>query len=360
MVRVLVQSLKILTIAATAILLAAGSLAAFDRALDRARPADAGTPVEITVGEDDTTDQVADRLAEAGLIRSKLLFQGQLRVTGGVLKPGSYTLRKGMTVQQIIDRITGAEIAADNGDERGEEEARTFKVTVPEGWRLEQIAEEYEKQGGEGGFEAFMKAAEDLDVSAYDFLADRPDDASLEGYLFPDTYDFRSDNPTYNIQLMLDNFNKKVTPDMRDRAKEMGLSLHQVLTLASLVEKEAQVPEERPIIADVYLDRWVEGWKLDADPTVQYALGRPGDWWPKLSGDDLFADSPYNTYQIEGLPPAPICNPGLASIQAVLTPAETNYKYFVAIGDTGEHAFAETKEEHDANVAQYQSGDAGG
>jgi UPF0755 protein len=154
---------------------------------------------------------------------------------------------------------------------------------------------------------------------------------------------------------MLQTFGETYTPEMRARTEQMGLTMHQVLTLASLVEKEAQVPAERPIIADVYLSRLEEGWRLDADPTVQYAIGyRDGRWWPELTGEDLFLDSPYNTYQVDGLPPGPIANPGYASIMAVLEPAETDFMYFVAKHDgTGEHAFAATKEEQDANVELY-------
>ena len=147
---------------------------------------------------------------------------------------------------------------------------------------------------------------------------------------------------------MLTNFGNKYTPEMRQRTQQMGLTIQDVVTLASLVEREAQIPEERPTIADVYLSRWEQGWRLDADPTVQYVLGTPDDWWPKLSGEDLFYDSPYNTYQKDGLPPGPIANPGFASIQAVLFPDDTPYMYFVAKGESGEHAFAVTAEEQAA------------
>jgi UPF0755 protein len=140
---------------------------------------------------------------------------------------------------------------------------------------------------------------------------------------------------------------------MRVLAAEQGMTIQDVVIFASLVEREAVLPSERPIIADVYLSRREQGWRLDADPTVQYVLGTRGDWWPTLSGEDLFAESPYNMYQNDGIPPAPICNPGLASLQAVLRPEDTEYMYFVAKGDTGEHAFAVTYEEQQANVDAY-------
>ena len=359
MLRAIVQTLKILTIAAAAILVVAGGVRVFAYAVDRSTAEDVGEPVTITIAKDETADQVADRLADAGLIRSKFLFTTQMRLSGGGLVAGEHRLRKGMTVEQIIDRITGAEVAAaDEGDDGDEGEAAQFDITIPEGWRTEQIAEEAEKAGLEGGYDAFMAATQTVNLEGYEFLADRPEGASLEGYLFPDTYTFVSDNPEYNLQLMLKNFDSKFTPDMREQAAEMGLTIHQVLILASLVEKEAKIAEERPIIADIYIKRWLEaedGWNLEADPTVQYVIGQRGNWWPSpLTDEQLHIDNPYNTYQNSGLPPGPICNPGVASIQAVLNRAETPYYFFFAPPDgDGKHLFAETKEAHDANVAPY-------
>jgi UPF0755 protein len=221
---------------------------------------------------------------------------------------------------------------------------------------MEQIAQEYERLGGEGGAQAFLDAVRNIDRSQFDFLADLPPDASLEGYLFPDSYRFAGNDPTLNVVTMLNTFGTRYDQEMRQRTQQMGLTIHNVVTVASLVEREAQLPEERPTIADVYLSRWEQGWNLDADPTVQYIVGTPGDWWPtQLSEEDLFVDSPYNTYQNDGLPPGPIANPGFASIQAVLFPDDTPYMYFVAICDTGEHAFGVTPEDQEANVEQFQN-----
>ncbi len=352
MLRVVVQTLKILTIAVTAVLVAAGGQRFLSYAIDRSVSDDAGRPVPFTVTEDDTADTLAARLHDDGLIRSEAVFKGYFRFTNGELIPADYTLRQGMTVEQIVTEITGDAPAA------GTEQATTFEITVPEGWRIEQIAEEAEAKGLEGGFEAFMEAANSIDVSQYEFLQSRPEGASLEGYLFPNTYDFYTTASEDNIRRMLDTFDANFTASMRQRTQEMGLSIHETLTIASLVEREAQVAEERPIIADIYLDRWQQGWELEADPTVQYVVGTRGNWWPNpLTEEQLFTDSPFNTYQTAGLPPGPICNPSLDSIAAVLTPAETDYMFFVAKNDgSGEHAFAVTKEEQDANVALYQGG----
>jgi UPF0755 protein len=353
--RVFTQSLKVVTIAALSVVVLATGVWAFSYAAELARPSDAGEPVMLTVFEDQTDAEIADELASQGLIKSTLLFQGQFKLSGGALIPGTYTLRKGMSVPQIVDRITGAAPAEEAPAEAALTAPESFDITIPEGWRIEQIAEEYGRLGGKGGAQAFLDAVKDIDRSQFDFLEGLPADASLEGYLFPDTYRFDANDPVVNVVTMLTNFGNKYTPEMRQRTQQMGLTIRDVVTLASLVEREAQLPEERPTIADIYLSRWEQGWRLDADPTVQYALGKPDEWWPKLSGDDLFYDSPYNTYQKDGLPPGPIANPGFASIQAVLFPDDTPYMYFVAKGDTGEHAFAVTSEEQDQNVELYQN-----
>ena len=358
MLRILLQTLKILTIAAMAVLVGAGGLRLFALATDVTRPEDVGEVVEITIADGEPENELAARLADAGLVRSTVLFENQLRFGGGALEPGTYRLRKGMSNPQIIDRITGA--APEETPEPETEAPRSFSITIPEGWRIEQIAEEYANNGGEGGFDAFMDAVAAVDRSQYDFLADLPADLPLEGYLFPDTYTFSATDPARNVEAMLSNFGLKYDQEMRNRTDQMGLTIHQVVTLASLVEKEAAVADERPIIADVYISRWEQGWELEADPTVQYVLGQPGDWWPELSGDDLFVESPYNMYQNDGLPPGPIANPGLGSIQGVLEPANTDYMFFVAKDDdSGEHAFAVTKEEQDANVERYLNSDEG-
>jgi len=158
---------------------------------------------------------------------------------------------------------------------------------------------------------------------------------------------------------MLQNFDQQVTPEMRDRAEAMGLTLHEVVTVASIVEREVAVASERPIVAAVYLNRLEEGMTLDADPTVQYTLGTPEEWWPVLQPNQTRseeAQSPYNTYENGNLPPGPICATSLASIAAVLSPDDGGnyYLYFVAKNDgSGEHAFATTLEEQQQNIDTY-------
>ena len=359
MVHVLTQTLKWLTIAVTAVLIIFGGTRVFGYALDVARPAGAGEMVPFTVSPDEDAATVAQRLVDAGLIRYAMVFDGQLRLAGAPLEPGDYRLRRGMSADQIIDRITGEVVETPAPEVASNAPAETVDFVIPEGWRIAEMADEYARLGGEGGAQAFIDAANNIDRSQFDFLADVPADASLEGYLFPSTYRLQLDNPQLVIATMLTTFGEQVTPEMRARADQMGLSLREVLTFASLVEREAQVPTERPIIADVYITRYEEAWRLEADPTVQYVIApRDGRWWPELTGDDLFVDSPYNTYQVDGLPPGPIASPGYASIMAVLEPAETDYMFFVAKQDgSGEHAFAVTKEEQDANVDLYLNQD---
>jgi peptidoglycan lytic transglycosylase G len=347
MVQWVVQILKIVTVVIMSGLVLLGGARAFDYYRDQATPDDLGRLYTITIREADDVDDVAEKLEEAGLIATDVYFKARMRVESKTLEPGTYRLAKGQPVSQIIELITSEESQARTEDNP------TLTITVVEGWRTEQIAEELENLGLNGGADAFMEAVRNFPSDAYEFLADRPDSTSLEGYLFPDTYDFQADTPPENIiDSMLANFDNKITPDMRQRASEMGLTLNQVLTFASLVEREAQVGDERPIIADVYLKRFTDGWLLNADPTIQYAVGDSSEWWPELSEADLSIESPYNTYQIIGLPPGPIANPGYSSIDAVLFPQDTAYYFFVARpDDSGTHLFAATNEEHNQNVA---------
>jgi UPF0755 protein len=199
----------------------------------------------------------------------------------------------------------------------------------------------------------FMEASHARPVG-YSFAGEIPTPPTLEGFLLPGTYTLDREITVVDLVVtMLDNFEAQVSEDLRAGYEQQGLSLYQAVTLASILEREAVVDDEMPIMASVFLNRLEQDMKLDADPTIQYALGQQmdGSWWKSpLSLDDLNFDSPYNTYLYRGLPPSPICNPGLAALQAVADPAETNYLYFRAMcDDSGQHAFAETFEEHQQN-----------
>ncbi len=324
-------------------------------------------PVEFVVEPGAPARVIGQNLLKMGLIRDDLLFEAYVRVNGltGSLKAGTFTLSPHMTMVEIVDRLRSSRAAG-------------LLVTVPEGWRLEQTAEYLatvnafgdSSDGASPQSELYRQIAatgdlSTLDVSKYPFLQARPAGASLEGYLFPDTYELPNDPAAADLIIrQLDTFAARVMP-LVEEAQSSGktdLALHEVLTLASIVEREAVIPEERPTIASVYLNRLANGVKLDADPTVQYAIGyqqENGQWWktPVTLEEYSAVDSPYNTYLYPGLPPGPIASPGLSSIQAVLDPDDHDYLFFVALPDgSGQHVFAATYEEHLANVARYLQG----
>lgn len=320
------------------------------------RQGDIGTPasgdatvVVFTINPGETAATIAPRLQREGLITDAQLFLWLVRYRGVdvQLEAGDYELRPNMTMDEIIDTLQHGRL-------------REVTVTIPEGRRAEEIATLMEEQGVADA-ELFLALVVGGDF-AYDFLHDRPEDApsSLEGFLFPETYRIPIDYDAGQlIELMLATFAERFSPQMRQMAAEEGMTIYEVVTLASIVEREAVIAEERPIIASVYLNRLEQDMYLQSDPTVQYALGYQedtGQWWkiPMSLEEDTVFDSPYNTYMYPGLPPGPICSPGLASLQAVLEPAETNYLFFFSRFD-GSHAFAETYEEHLQNQELYQS-----
>ncbi|MFW6098219.1 MAG: endolytic transglycosylase MltG, partial [Chloroflexota bacterium] len=200
-----------------------------------------------------------------------------------------------------------------------------------------------------------------FDLSPYPFLVDMlPENASLEGFLFPDTYRLPLDADAATlVDMMLRNFGERVTPDLRQTLTANGLNLYEAVTLASIVEREAPLDDERPRVAAVFYNRLAQDMPLQADPTVQYAVGfddASNTWWKSpLTQADLDLPSPYNTYLNRGLPPGPIANPGLSALEAVAFPLQSNELFFVAdcggqVGQEGAHLFSETYEEHLANV----------
>ncbi len=307
-------------------------------------------PVLFHVREGESAADVGERLEDLGVIRSARAFHVlvELRGVGGDLVAGEYEFDLGLPATEVLERMI-----------RGDTASR--KVTIPEGLRGEEIGDLLE-QNGIVSRDAFLEALSDesayADIGATE-LARRS--YSFEGMLFPATYGFFSTvTPQDVVRQLLTAFDRQVAPEIGGGAGD--LSPWEVLTLASIVEREARVPDERPTIASVYLNRLRIGMPLQADPTVQYAVAEDpasveeyGYWKAELTVDDLRLDSPYNTYVRPGLPPGPICNPGLDSIRAVLRPAQTNYLFFVARPD-GSHVFAETLEEHERNVEEYRRG----
>ena len=303
-------------------------------------------PFTIPVGA--TASDIAQGLREASLIRSDLLFQVLVERRGleRAFRQGTFLLRSDMTLDEIVHTLSSAN-AVDQ------------TLTFPEGWRLEEMAERLAEQTEIDDLEFLRLAQEGVSAfgAEFEFLAGLPLGQSLEGYLFPDTYQIDGTSNARNlIQRMLRRFNEVVTPEIRADAAENGLSVHKLLTLASIIEREAVLDEERPLISGVFHNRLARGIPLQADPTAQYAIGRTGSggrWWKlDITGDDLRTQSPYNTYVVNGLPPGPIAAPGLASIIAAARPESTPFLFFVARGD-GSHAFSETLEEHTRNIERY-------
>jgi UPF0755 protein len=307
------------------------------------------TPVSFVIEPGQSVEVIANQLAGQGLISDAQLFRRyvQYKDLDAGIQAGTYTLRKTMTIPEIARALQAAQ-------------APEQQVTLPEGKRMEELAALVAEQTTISP-DAFLRLTQtgwretDL-VTQYPFLTNIPITGTLEGYLFPDTYRLPTEaTPNDLVDRMLANFDRQVTPEIQQAFQAHGLTLHQGVTLASIVEREAVVPAERPVIAGVYHNRLRDGWPLSACPTVQYALGyRPdeGDWWKsQLYFDDLEIDSPYNTYRHQGLPPAPIANPGLAAIEATAYPAETEYYFFMvdcSKGD-GSHVFAKTESEHMTN-----------
>ena len=310
-----------------------------------ARGAAQAEPVLFEVAPGSSAATIADQLARRGLIADAELFRNYVRYTGldSQLEAGRFRLSAAMTLVEIAEALTEA-LSPD------------VVVQVIEGWRMEQIAEAIDAAEGLAftgeDFLAVVGAGvlQAEDPPAFDFLASAPPGASLEGFLFPDTYRVAPEATAVEFRdMMLKRFGERVTPQMRDEALAKRYNLYEVVALAAIVEREAVIPTERPMIAAVYLNRLARGMTLDADPTVQYAKSAqtPGEWWPDLTRAD-YTDviSPYNTYLNPGLPPGPIANPSLSSIQAVIYPEAVDYLYFRACDDTGRHVFSMTFDEH--------------
>lgn len=324
---------RVLAAAVLALALAgAGAAAAALRPLDPH-----GAPRIVFIPPGASSAGIGRALASAGVIRraGDFVITVRLRGVDRDLREGEYRLSPAMGLLQIVDTIARGDVVL-------------HTITVPEGFTAQEIADLLARAGlGERArLAAIVRAgARTLDV---EFLSLLPV-ASLEGYLFPDTYRIpRHLSEREVIRLFVERFAEVALPQWR--AHGGGRPLHEIVTMASLVEREARVPAERPLIAGVLYSRLRKGWPLEVDATVLYALGRHK---PVVTFQDLKVDSPYNTYLHVGLPPGPIANPGLAAIDAALRPASTGYLFYVARAD-GSHAFSRTLAEHLAAVRRFR------
>ncbi len=316
------------------------------RAGDLATPAGSDpTPRPFTVSAGETAAAVAERLAAEGLITDAQLLNVYLRYVGldAGIEAGDFILRATMTIPEVGRALTDAR-------------AREVALRVPEGWRREQIAQMLASNlalslSAEGWLA--LTGPNGPRPGAYSFYGDLPPGAALEGFLLPDTYLLRPDATAEDLlQKILANFEAQVTASYRAALNARGLSLYQAVIIASLIEREAAVDDERPVIASVILNRLAQGQQLEIDATVQYAVATPDDWWPPVRGLDFrVIASPFNTYYITGLPSGPIANPSRKSLQAVADAAQTDFLFYRALCDgSGRHAFARTYEEHLANA----------
>jgi UPF0755 protein len=295
----------------------------------------------VTIEPGMGTRGIVARLVDEGVVKDGTALLIWLTVTGQgrQLKAGDYQFESPISAYEAIDKIRRGDVA-------------TRRVTIPEGKNRFQVAELLEEKTGLGTRAEFLRLTEspeairDLD----------PDATSLEGYLFPDTYEYTpGSTPAELVKEMVDRFREIYRPEWGEQAAARGLTFHQAMTMASIVEGEAKVDEERPLIASVFYNRLAKGMKLESDPTFIYAAMRANDYEGDVNNPKHRRRlDPYNTYQFPGLPPGPILNPGRKSIEAVLSPAESAFIFFVVSGTDGRHKFSRTPEEHEAAVLEYR------
>ncbi len=308
------------------------------------KPVDAGAEEQDFVVEmGESVNSVALRLENAGLIRDAAAFRLYLIYAGldTGLQAGHYQLSAGFSALEVAHHLQDAT-------------PNEVTFTVLPGWRLEEIAAALPTSGLAATPEEFLQLARKPDTS---LLPDNfPKVKTLEGYLLPGSYQLKRQTTAEQLITMLTaEFMKQVTPELQQAIESHGLSLTEAVKLASIVQREAMVTDEQPMIASVFYNRLETGMRLESDPTVQYALGynkSQKTWWTNpLSSEDLQVDSRYNTYMNNGLPPGPICSPGLSALNAVAYPAKSPYLYFRARCDgSGRHAFSQTYEEHLQNA----------
>lgn len=295
--------------------------------------------IYFTVNSGEGIDSIANRLEEENLIRKAEVFKLYLIYSGldRYIKAGEHQIKPGLDTIQIVKLLI---------NNRSDE----VKFNILAGWRLEEIADVLPTSGLSITSQQFLEKTRSTNWVV--MPEDYTDFNSFEGLMMPGSYNVKRDIDVSGLlTLFLQSFNQKVTQDIKTGFKQQGLTIREGVILASVVEREAMVDEEKPLIASVFLNRLKDGIKLESDPTVQYAVGYVQDintWWKNpLTAEDLEINSPYNSYAKPGLPPGPICSPGIKALQAVANPASTDYYFFRARCDqSGYHEFSKTYEEH--------------
>jgi UPF0755 protein len=282
---------------------------------------------EFLITKGSSASQIGTKLQGEDLIRSSLAFRFYVQITGKAksIQAGEYSLSPSYSLIKMVDILSKGPIEV--------------WVTVPEGLRREEIAERF----------ATGLAKKDKQAFVQEFLASSK---AKEGYLFPDTYLFpKTASAAAVVAKMLATFDK-MTAEFEEGIAASKLSLDNLVVLASIIERETRTDEERSIVAGILINRLDIGMGLQADATVQYAVGTSEEWWPILTKEDIASSSPYNTYRFRGLPPTPIANPGLSSLRAAIFPQENDYLYYLH-DSRGQIYYARTLEEHNENVRKY-------
>ncbi|BBI34817.1 endolytic transglycosylase MltG [Cohnella abietis] len=311
-------------------------------------PAASATPVKITISSGMRAQKVAEELEQNGLIRSSFLFSVWLKMQGegSKFQAGVYELTPGLTRDEIVTKLNNGDIIA----------GATIRFTIPEGFTVQQIATRLADIAGIDKAKFIEAAGKPQQLTGSLWTKNLPSDNSLrfplEGYLFPETYEMKSGSTEVDlINRMLSELDHKLDQlpeDWQIVLEERGLTVHQLLTIASLVEREVVIDEERPIVASVIQNRLKKKMPLQIDATIQYLLDKQKE---RLLNADLKVNSPYNTYVNQGLPPGPIASPSLKSIEAALYPEKTDYFYYVTKKDgTNSHLFAVTYKQHQKNI----------
>jgi UPF0755 protein len=296
-----------------------------------------GDDVVLAIAPRTSSAAIFEELESRGVLRDWRLGMVALKIfhRGKTLKAGEYRFQGPRTPEQVVLALVAGDVV-------------TYRITVPEGFTAEEVFTLFSSQGF-----STLRDFQSLFGKPGDFDGLPKDAPTLEGFLFPDTYTItRSMSAREIVGAMTRQFARRLPDHFEERARAAGLTLLQATTLASLVERETAVPAERPVVAAVYRNRLRRGMLLQCDPTTIYSLKRLGIWRGALARSELAVDDPYNTYVVPGLPPGPICNPGLASLRAGVAPADVSFLYFVAAGD-GSHLFSEDYEEQQKNAARY-------
>ena len=301
----------------------------------------------FVISSGEGVEQISKNLVNADLIKSQFYFKIYVWQTKmeSKFQAGEYALNPSMAIREIAEVLT-----------TGKSLSKEKKIKIIEGWNVRDIDKYLADMSiiSDGEFIQLSKKGirnYESGIMEFEFLNDAPQSASLEGYLFPDTYRIYQDATAEDIiQKMLDNFDKKMTNEMRDEIKKQGKTIYEIIAMASIIEKEVRTQEDMDIVSGIFWDRIKYGQPLESCATLAYILGINKK---QYTIEDTKINSPYNTYQNRGLPPGPICNPGLNAIKAAIYPEFTDYNYFLSSKDKGETIFSKTFDEHNRNKAKY-------